>query len=522
MGAGSHGSIEPSTAADTPSPLASGKTLRLVLLFTTGFSSMAMEIVWTRALTPVLHTTIYAFAALLSVYLLATWAGSAFYRYHLARQSVWSIETVLGGLFALSLLPLVLNDPRWHQRSAVVLVSIMAISALLGYLTPRLVDEHSRGEPRPADFAYAVNIAGCIAGPLFGAYFLLPMVGVKWSLIFLAAAYGVTLSLTMRNIPGIQRLSPAVVGAALLLVGTAYTVTYETPQLYGEAAVLRDHTATVVAYGEGMKKRLLVNGVGITILTPITKFMGHLPLVFRVEPPSSTLVICFGMGTTFRSLASWGGSTTAVELVPSVHDVFGFYFPDARMVLAAPTKQIVIDDGRRFLKRTMERFDAITLDAPPPVEAAGSSLLYSIEFYRTLSDHLSADGVLQQWFPGGEVAIETAVANSLQQVFPHVKVFRSIEGWGHHFIASVQPLETPGVDEVLRRMPPAARRDLMEWYPERTPEDVWRDMLAQDINLQDLVSKESQLAVTDDRPFNEYFWLRRLIHRLRTKLEITL
>jgi spermidine synthase len=129
--------------------------------------------------------------------------------------------------------------------------------------------------------------------------------------------------------------------------------------------------------------------------------------------------------------------------------------------------------------------------------------------------------VLQQWFPGGEVAIEAAVANSLQQVFPHVKVFRSIEGWGHHFLASMQPLGTPAIEQNLARMPPAATRDLMEWYPQRNPEEVWRDMLAQEVDLQTLVAKGSRLAVTDDRPFNEYFWLRRLIDRLQVRLQAT-
>jgi predicted membrane-bound spermidine synthase len=515
------GSIESATVASAPSQVVIGNTMRLVLLFTTGFTSLAMEVVWTRAFTPVLRTTIYAFAALLSVYLLATWVGSAFYRFTIVRQSVWRIETLLGAVFATSMLPLVVNDPRWHHRPSLVLASIVPISALLGYVTPRLVDEHSRGEPRAAGSAYAVNVAGCIAGPLFAGYVLLPAVGVKWSLVLLAASFGALWVFAARRTGLIPRLSPATAGAALLLVGVTYTVTYETPHLYRQAVVHRDHTATVVAYGEGMRKRLLVNGVGITYLTPITKFMAHLPLVFRREPPRSTLVICFGMGTTFRSLATWEGRTTAVELVPSVLDAFDFFFPDAPSVLAAQDKQVVIDDGRRFLKRTTERFDVITLDPPPPVEAAGSSLLYSIEFYRTLRERLSPTGVLQQWFPGGEGAIEAAVASSLKQVFPHVKVFRSIEGWGHHFIASEQPLETPAVEQVLTRMPPAATRDLMEWYPLRNPEEVWREMLAQEVDVQTLVGNSSRLAVTDDRPFNEYFWLRRSLDWLLISLKTT-
>ena len=50
--------------------------------------------------------------------------------------------------------------------------------------------------------------------------------------------------------------------------------------------------------------------------------------------PSSTLVICFGMGTTFRSLTTWGGRTTAVELVPSVADAFGNPVSGSNVTLA--------------------------------------------------------------------------------------------------------------------------------------------------------------------------------------------
>ena len=57
-----------------------------------------------------------------------------------------------------------------------------------------------------------------------------------------------------------------------------------------------------------MNKQLLVNGYGMTSLTPITKMMAHLPLAFLDRPPQDALDICFGMGTTFRSHCSVGRS----------------------------------------------------------------------------------------------------------------------------------------------------------------------------------------------------------------------
>ena len=70
-----------------------------------------------------------------------------------------------------------------------VLLSLVPISLLLGYMTPQLVDDHARGEPGAAGSAYAVNVVGCILGPLFSGYVLLPLVGVKWALLSMALVY---------------------------------------------------------------------------------------------------------------------------------------------------------------------------------------------------------------------------------------------------------------------------------------------------------------------------------------------
>ncbi|MBN2124897.1 MAG: hypothetical protein JW821_11430, partial [Deltaproteobacteria bacterium] len=79
-------------------------------------------------------------------------------------------------------LPLVLNDPRLHAAIPVVLAGVLPFCSALGYLTPKIIDEYSSGQPRGAGRAYALNILGCILGPLFASYILLPRLGVKGSI----------------------------------------------------------------------------------------------------------------------------------------------------------------------------------------------------------------------------------------------------------------------------------------------------------------------------------------------------
>src|SRR5471032_605839 len=80
-----------------PAPPDSGHAIPWIraILFTTGLASLAMEVVWTRPFAPVLGNQVYAFAALLVVYLVGTWTGSWWYRRDLAASRPMAIAVLL-------------------------------------------------------------------------------------------------------------------------------------------------------------------------------------------------------------------------------------------------------------------------------------------------------------------------------------------------------------------------------------------------------------------------------------------
>lgn len=482
------------------------------ILVTTGFSSMAMEVVWTRAFTPVTRTTIYAFVLLLATYLMGTAYGSLKYRRHLLENRTISPRNLLAFLAIAAFLPLFVNDPRLSPTPIHVIFSLLPLCAGLGYLTPSLIDSCSQGSPERAGKLYALNIIGSIVGPLLAGYILLPFVGVKWALILL------TLPFTFMLLGYVLRFSPSgrtLIGWSVLLsamlVLCCFTWTFEDRTENEGGLVYRDYTATVCAEGQGRNKQLLVNGVGMTMLTPITKVMAHLPLASLPHEPKSMLIICFGMGTTYRSALSWGIDVRAVELVPGVKRAFGYFFEDAADIVDNPKGRIVIDDGRRYLQRTEDQFDVITLDPPPPIEAAGSSLLYSEEFYGLVKAHLRKGGILQQWFPSGEDKTLWAVVATLDRSYPYVRVFHSIEGWGYHLLASESPIEVPDAPEMMARMPQQAQKDLMEWFPDRSVPEVIAEILKREVKTKAFENPQGAFCITDSRPFNEYYLIRRLL-----------
>jgi spermidine synthase len=492
------------------------------ILFSTGFCAMAMEVVWTRAFTPVLKTQVYSFVLVVFAYLGATFLGSWWYRRHLKKNSPWPAAKLMAFLVVAVFLPIMAGDPRivkmdwlfsiYTQGAILTLASICPLCAALGYLTPGLIDEFAAGDPTVTGKVYAINVLGCILGPLFASYILLPQMSERSALIILGLPFFAFYFLDWKSLSPVQRLFSGA-GASLIAVYSLF-FSHDFQSLVSSCSnrveVRRDYAASVFSMlNTNGEKLLLVNGIGMTKLTPITKFMVHLPLAFHQETPQSALIICFGMGTTYRSALSWDIDTTAVELIPDVPKAFGFYHADAAKVLGNPKGRIVIDDGRRFLKRTHEKFDVIVIDPPPPVETAGSSLLYSTGFYDLIKQHLKPHGILQAWFPGGEKLTVQAVVRSIDSSFPNVRCFASIEGWGIHILASMEPIEmrTPG--QLAAHMPAGAKEDLLEWASSKNPTAYLAKVVSQEIPVHNILNPNPEIQITDDDPLNEYFLLRR-------------
>jgi predicted membrane-bound spermidine synthase len=494
------------------------------ILFSTGFVAMAMEVVWTRAFSPVLKTQVYSFALVVFTYLGATFLGSWWYRHHLKKNSLWPTAKLMSLLVVAVFLPILAGDPRFVKMdwegaidaisAMIVLASICPLCAILGYLTPSLIDEYATGDPAVAGKAYAVNVLGCILGPLFACYVLLPWLSERYALILLSLPFFVFYLLLRNSQSRRQQLGWGLAAGAALTASVFLVMDFETMlhRTQKNTVVRRDYAATVISFGEALDKRLLVNGIGMTILTPITKFMVHLPMAFHQGRPESALIICFGMGTSYRSALSWNMDTTTVELVPSVTKAFGFYHADAARVLNDPNGHVVVDDGRRFLKRTSRKYDIIVVDPPPPVEAAGSSLLYSKEFYELAKQHLQPHGILQTWVPGGNVSnVSTgqAAARSISDSFPYTRGFCPVEGSGIHLLASMEPIESSDAGQLAARMPESAKQDLLEWSDSPDVTAYLGRVVSNEVDMARFLNPDLEIQITDDQPYNEYFLLRR-------------
>jgi hypothetical protein len=76
-------------------------------------------------------------------------------------------------------------------------------------------------------------------------------------------------------------------------------------------------------------------------------------------------------------------------------------------------------------------------------------------------------------------------------------------------LASMQPLEERTPEQVASAMPAAAVRDLLEWNPSATLPAYLGQVLLRRFPMQLLVNRDPEIRITDDQPYNEYFFLRR-------------
>ena len=101
-----------------------------------------------------------------------------------------------------------------------------------------------------------------------------------------------------------------------------------------------------------------------------------------------------------------------------------------------------------------------------------------------------------------------AVIRSLEESFPYVRSFSSVEGWGMHLLASVEPMEQLDAGQLVARMPENAKKDLLEWSRYTNLTSYLELVVSHETPVKSALNPNPEIQITDDHPFNEYFLLR--------------
>ena len=521
----------------------------LAATFVSGFVSLALEVLWTRMLAEGTGSSIYIFTTILAIFLLGIALGSFLYRrYSRPRgERLGTLGLCLAGVGILAQTTVVLGsgvvgDVSFLVRSVAVL---LPATVLMGYAFPlagRLATPSAEAAGGSVGLLYAANTGGSILGSFSAAFILAGTIGTNGSILLLGglnllagavlfAAEPVGRKARRPGDPGrgaASRGRGRVVAAGLaglaVLGIVASSLDLPITRTFTENDLRRtgrpvthaeDELATVdTVGGQPRGRRLLVGGVGMTTLTVDTKLMGYLSKTLRPDA-RDFLVIAFGMGGTYRSGLQLGLRTDAVELSPTVPSRMPVFFPDGERFLHHPKGRVIISDGRNYVRLAREQYDMIAVDPAPPIESAGSVVLYTREFLTEGKARLRPGGTFMLWIP---------YALPLDDFKDHVRTFAGVFGHvslvlspGQHGVlmfGSDAPLEftEANIRQVLGD--PAAIRDLND-VPDhrRTDADGWVKIIQQaqwlsDDRVRSFVGPGPE--ITDDRPRSEYFLWRRI------------
>lgn len=408
----------------------------LALASASGLLSIAVEVLWVRALSLTFPATVYVFAIVLAAYLVGIGAGSAaiarLHRHRAPRPAelmgAYAI-TALGGLLALDLVPTV--GPwsldllaagtltsyggylGWIGGVSVLLMlpATVAMGAALPVLVG-LASGHERAVPEVAGRVYGANTLGGVVGSLAGTFWLMPSLGLSRALALLALGY-LALALAVPGVVG-PSLRTARRGAlALLALGAVVVALDLQPEVNAlrhrpDAELLHYHdspsgTVAVYEHDDGTRSLRIDNQYTLSDSAPATVAMqqrlGEVPMALH-PAPRRALLVGFATGTTLAAMARTPGlrALECVEIHDEVFDLAPHFAEVNEQVWRNPIVELVEGDGRRHLARPGPAYDVVVEDLFVP-RNPGVGSLYSVEHLQAVRGRLAEGGVLVVWLP---------------------------------------------------------------------------------------------------------------------------
>lgn len=402
----------------------------LLAAFLCGWVALAAEIVWTRLVALIVLNTVYAYTQVLTAVLVGIalggyggllfcrWASAAATRNRLIELSV--LLLTIGALLTAAV-PVLLTSsalvgehlPELARgnslRAALTLGAVLVPpTAAIAFVLPMLILLASdRQRYRAFGDLYAINTWGGVAGSLLAGLLLLPWLGLDWSLALIAMGGILSAAVLCAGHP--RPVRAAVFPAAGMIGVLALSAMTTLPQdVYRmrlpPGATVLDFRETalndsmVVADGSG-DRQLWINSSWVAATGGGHLSLGHLPAMLP-EGRRQALGIGFGTGQTFAAILDMGlGRLDAVEIDRGVIDLSATWFGDANGDLAGrPDVAVHHDDGRAFLRTTTQAYDLIILE-PLQAWSAGTTQLYTRDFYREARRRMAEGAILAQWIP---------------------------------------------------------------------------------------------------------------------------
>ena len=433
-----------------------------------GFCALAYEVLWTRIMVFFLGSTTYAFATMLAAFLFGIALGSIVLARWVDRikqpVAIFGIAQLGIGLLALILMPAfeelyamtrafqsTFGISRFWAFFSCFLVMCLP-TFLMGASFPLVTKIYTGNERqlgRSIGNVYAVNTVGSILGAFCAGFILIPLLGIRPSIVLMVAlntGIGCLLVLKggQRTETGKSLLQGISIGMPILNAGLAVILLLTLNQpLFLKSAIFKTQRPgdTLVDYNEEVDATVttLKDDEAVYRLyvdtnqaadasrwdSPSHRVIAHLPLLLHPRPKRA-LVVGFGMGLTSYSITQHGVRVDAIELSEGVISAAQKHFTHVNgNVFDSPLFNYKINDGRNHILMTKTKYDMISTGIIHPLVSAGSSNIYTADFYRLCRRILSENGIMCQWVPLHRLP-EThykMIVRTFIEVFPHTTLW---------------------------------------------------------------------------------------------------
>ncbi len=444
-----------------------------------GFCALAYEVLWTRIMVFFLGSTTYAFATMLAAFLFGIALGSMVFSRWVDRIkqpiAVFGIVQLGIGLFALILMPAfeelygmsqafqsTFGSSRFWAFFSCFLVMCLP-TFLMGASFPlvtKIYTGNARQLGRSIGNIYAVNTVGSILGAFCAGFILIPLLGIRPSIVltvvlntgigcFLIRRGEVTSpARTDGETPplrtGKSLLQGVGIGMPVLNIGLAVVLLLTVNQpLFLKSTIFKtqrpgdtlidyneevDATVTTLKDDEGVYRLYVDTNQAADASrwdSPSHRVIAHLPLLLHPRPKQA-LVVGFGMGLTSHSITQHGVRVDAIELSSGVISAAQKHFTHINgNVFENPLFNYRLNDGRNHILMTKTKYDMISTGIIHPLVSAGSSNIYTADFYRLCRRILSEDGIMCQWVPLHRLPEShyKMIVRTFIEVFPHTTLW---------------------------------------------------------------------------------------------------
>jgi len=492
------------------------RTVILVVLAVSGACAMIYEVAWTRFLTLLLGSSVYAFTLMLMAFLFGTAGGAVVAATAMGRPGARPLHALVGVLVGAGTCAWLTNHlfrfmPYWYvdlfglvgggELMLLVIHGLLAMLVMvpttlcIGAMFPLAVQLVAGSADRvggDVSRLYVVNTLGAVLGAVLAGFLMVPLLGIQTTLsvaIVLNLGLAVVVLSHYVVVPRRQRLLQFLIlglGVGSLWLRPPWDPLLMSAGMYKYVSELSDYSHEAVRnyaisdydllyYAEGIASVVTVarsRGSGNIWLANNGKvdastkqdlrtqiLLAHLPFTVR-EDARDVLVVGMASGITAGSVAVQEGvrRIDVLEIEPRVLDASHFFDEVNGRPLEDPRVRAIANDARNHLHRHQASYDVI-INEPSNPWISGVSNLFTDDFLRLGRERLAPGGVFVQWTHTYGMASRDlrSVVRTFSGVWEHVLVISTIEDADVILLGSDQPFElSPEALEAYLRAPAVA------------------------------------------------------------------